>query len=190
MSFFGSVSYTHLDVYKRQPLSSSEAQKQWQKISRQTRMEKSHSKDSESEGEQIMMRELSAKRSRRSYKEFLRRFAVLREEVHADYDSFDMGYYAYGLSLYGNMPLIEPLETRETYKIRDFVIVLDTSYSVSGELVEHFLQETFTTVSYTHLDVYKRQIMNMPMELALFKKSGMKFHCSQGLFILQISLIL
>ena len=33
-------------------------------------------------------------------------------------------------------------------------------------------------------------IMNMPMELALFKKSGMKFHCSQGLFILQISLIL
>ena len=36
------------------------------------------------------------------------------------------------------MPLIEPLETRETYKIRDFVIVLDTSYSVSGELVEHF----------------------------------------------------
>ena len=94
-----------------------------------------------------MMRELSAKRSRRSYKEFLRRFAVLREEVHADYDSFDMGYYAYGLSLYGNMPLIEPLETRETYKIRDFVIVLDTSYSVSGELVEHFLQETFTILT-------------------------------------------
>ena len=45
------------------------------------------------------------------------------------------------------MPLIEPLETRETYKIRDFVIVLDTSYSVSGELVEHFLQETFTILT-------------------------------------------
>ena len=72
---------------------------------------------------------------------------MLREELHADYDSFDMGYYAYGLSLYGNMPLIEPLETRETYKIRDFVIVLDTSYSVSGELVEHFLQETFTILT-------------------------------------------
>lgn len=129
------------------PLSSSDAKKQWQKISRQTHMEKKHSKDSESEGEQVMMRELSAKRSRRSYKEFLRRFAVLREEVHADYDSFDMGYYAYGLSLYCNMPLIEPLETRETYKIRDFVIVLDTSYSVSGELVEHFLQETFTILT-------------------------------------------
>ena len=32
--------------------------------------------------------------------------------------------------------------------------------------------------------------MNMPMELVLFKKSGMKFHCLQGLFILQIPLIL
>ncbi len=44
------------------PLSSPEAQKQWQKISRQTRMEKKHSKDSESEGEQVMMRELSAEK--------------------------------------------------------------------------------------------------------------------------------
>ena len=33
-------------------------------------------------------------------------------------------------------------------------------------------------------------IMNMPMEQVLFKKSGMKFRCLQGLFILQIPLIL
>ena len=32
-------------------------------------------------------------------------------------------------------------------------------------------------------------IMNMPMELVLFKKSGMKPHCLQELFILQIPLI-
>lgn len=131
------------------PVSSSEAQKQWQKISRQTRMEKKHSKDSESEGESVMMQQLSAKRSRRSYSEFLKKFSVLREELHTDPDAFDPGYYAYGLSIYGNMPLIEPLETRETYKIRDFVIVLDTSYSVSGELVEKFLQETFTILTQT-----------------------------------------
>lgn len=131
------------------PVSSSEAQKQWQKISRQTRMEKKHSKDSESEGESVMMQQLSAKRSRRSYREFLKKFSVLREELHTDSDAFDLGYYAYGLSMYGNMPLIEPLETRETYKIRDFVIVLDTSYSVSGELVEKFLQETFTILTQT-----------------------------------------
>lgn len=131
------------------PISSSEAKKQWEKISRQTRMEKKRSKESESEGESVMMQQLSARRSRRSYSEFLKKFSVLREELHIDPDAFDLGYYAYGLAMYGNMPLIEPLETRETYKIRDFVIVLDTSYSVSGELVEKFLQETFTILTQT-----------------------------------------
>ena len=41
------------------------------------------------------------------------------------------------------MPLIEPLETREIDKIRELVVVVDTSYSTSGELVRRFLQETF-----------------------------------------------
>ena len=39
---------------------------------------------------------------------------------------------------YGKMPLIEPLESRESKKIRDFVIVLDTSESTAGELVKNF----------------------------------------------------
>ena len=46
--------------------------------------------------------------------------------------------------MYGNLPLIEPLESREVKKIRDFVIVLDTSESTAGELVKAFLKETFT----------------------------------------------
>ena len=40
------------------------------------------------------------------------------------------------------MPLIEPLETRETRKIEDFVIAIDTSMSTSGELVRAFLERT------------------------------------------------
>ena len=48
-----------------------------------------------------------------------------------------------GLRTYGNLPLIEPLESRESKKIRDFVIVIDTSESTSGELVKAFLKETF-----------------------------------------------
>ena len=39
--------------------------------------------------------------------------------------------------------MIEPLESRESKKIRDFVIVIDTSESTSGELVKAFLKETF-----------------------------------------------
>lgn len=67
---------------------------------------------------------------------------MLHEELHADPEEFDLSYYTYGLSVYGNLPLIEPLESREVKKIHEFVIVIDTSYSTSGELVEQFLRET------------------------------------------------
>ena len=77
------------------------------------------------------------------YRSFLRRFAALREEVAVDADSFDYGYYAYGLRHFGNMPLIEPLETREVRRIEDFVIAIDTSMSTSGELVRGFLSHTY-----------------------------------------------
>ena len=62
--------------------------------------------------------------------------------MQTDPDSFDQAFYTYGLSLYGNMPLIEPLETREVQRIQQFVIVIDTSMSCSGELVQRFLEET------------------------------------------------
>lgn len=85
-------------------------------------------------------------RERYDYKKFLRKFSVLREELQVDEDSFDYIYYTYGLSMYGNMPLIEPLETKEIYRIEDFVIVIDTSMSCSGELVRRFLEETYTVL--------------------------------------------
>ena len=90
------------------------------------------------------VREQLAVSARRTtdYRAFLRRFSALREETAIDADSFDYGYYAYGLRRYGNMPLIEPLETRETRKIEDFVIAIDTSMSTSGELVRAFLERT------------------------------------------------
>ncbi len=78
------------------------------------------------------------------YREFLRKFSVLREEQQLDTDAFDYVFYSYGLSLYGNMPLIEPQETREVKKIEDFVIAIDTSMSCSGEMVRGFLRETYS----------------------------------------------
>lgn len=85
-------------------------------------------------------------RERYDYKQFLRRFAVLREEAEVDQDSFDYVFYTYGMSLYGNMPLIEPLESKEVHRIEDFVIVIDTSMSCSGELVRRFLEETYSVL--------------------------------------------
>jgi predicted metal-dependent peptidase len=72
---------------------------------------------------------------------------VLKEEMQVDPDSFDYIFYHYGMEMYGNMPLIEPLETREIRKVEDFVIVIDTSMSCKGELVQKFLEETYTILA-------------------------------------------
>ncbi|MCD7808269.1 MAG: VWA-like domain-containing protein [Erysipelotrichaceae bacterium] len=77
------------------------------------------------------------------YHEFLKKFASRSEVMHASLDEFDYIYYTYGLELYKDTPLIEPLEYREDKKIRDFVIVIDTSGSVQGEMVQMFLQKTW-----------------------------------------------
>ena len=80
--------------------------------------------------------------SRTDYREFLRRFTVLREEGGIDLDSFDYGMYTFGLDHYGNMPLIEENEFREVRKVRDLVLAIDTSASCKDELVQRFLNET------------------------------------------------
>lgn len=119
-----------------------EQKKKWDKIARQSRMEQQRGDESK-EGEELLAAQISAAKSRRSYRDFLKRFTVLREEMKLDPEEFDMNYYTYGLSLYKNMPLIEPLESRESRKIQELVVAIDTSYSTSGELVENFLRETF-----------------------------------------------
>lgn len=82
------------------------------------------------------------------YRKFLQRFMVLDEALQLDDSEFDLVYYTHGLNLYKNMPLIEPLEHREIYKIRDFVIALDTSASCSGELIQAFLDKTCALFRY------------------------------------------
>ena len=82
-------------------------------------------------------------RERHDYREF----SVFREELKADPDTFDYGFYSYGMSLYGNMPLIEPLETREEHRIEEFAVVIDTSMSCSGELIRKFLEETYSVLT-------------------------------------------
>lgn len=121
--------------------------KKWDKISKQTKIDQEQRGDEEKDGERLFMKQLEAAKSRRSYKDFLQKFSVIREEMHADPDEFDLNYYTYGLRLYGNLPLIEPLESRERKKIQEMIIVIDTSYSTSGELVKQFLKETATIMN-------------------------------------------
>lgn len=81
-------------------------------------------------------------RTRHSYSEFLRRFAVHGEVMKLSDEEFDNNYYSYGMELYGNIPLIEPLEYSEQNRIREFVIAIDTSGSVKGDVVQNFIQHT------------------------------------------------
>ena len=116
---------------------------QWQQKGKQAERRRRQQGDDPDETAQSMQLQLQAAKSGRSYRQFLQDFTVMHEEQMLDPDEFDLGLYNYGLTLYKNMPLIEPLETREDNRIRDFVVVIDTSYSTSGEPVRKFLRETF-----------------------------------------------
>ncbi|MCQ2437645.1 MAG: VWA-like domain-containing protein [Clostridia bacterium] len=83
---------------------------------------------------------------RRDYAAILRRYAEVREEAGEDPDSFQPGLYHYGLSLYGNTPIVEPFETREARRLNSIAIVIDTSGSCSRSLTAHFLAETRAVV--------------------------------------------
>lgn len=130
------------------PKVTTQRQNQWQEMREkmETEME-SFGEEKASSGKDLLEQIKAENRERYDYKRFLKKFSVLREEAEVDPDSFDPIFYTYGMTLYKNMPLIEPLETREVFKIEDFVIAIDTSMSVSGDLVKRFLEETYGLLS-------------------------------------------
>lgn len=87
--------------------------------------------------------------ARIDYAEFLRQFAIPGEVLKVSEDEFDYVFYTYGLKLYGNLPLIEPLEHREEKRIREFVIVIDASGSVWDGIVRRFVDATFDILKST-----------------------------------------
>ncbi len=81
------------------------------------------------------------------YRNFLENFMVCGEEVELDLDSFDYITYWYSRQHYRGILLMEPLEYKEIYKLREMVIAIDTSGSCSGRVVQQFLQETYHILS-------------------------------------------
>ena len=117
--------------------------KEWEDISKRTEQEIEHSstEKQEEQGSLAWFLRLEQKKYT-DFRDFLRRLSVDREEMEGDLDSFDYGYYYYGLEQYGNMPLIEENEYREGRKLQELVIAIDTSHSTKGEMVKGFLEET------------------------------------------------
>ncbi len=120
-----------------------ELSKEWEDISKRTEQEIEHSSQEKKEEQGSLAWFLRLEQKKYTdFRDFLRRLSVDREEMEVDLDSFDYGYYYYGLEQYGNMPLIEENEYREGRKLQELVIAIDTSHSTKGEMVKGFLEET------------------------------------------------
>lgn len=120
-------------------------EEEWEDIAKQVQvdLETFSSEFGDVAGEMMMALTL-ANRRRLTYRDFLRSFMVVSEDLKINMDEFDYVYYTYGLDLYGNMPLVEPLEYKDSKQLRDFVIVIDTSESVRETLVRRFVELTFS----------------------------------------------
>lgn len=118
-------------------------------------------------------------RHRENYAQFLRQFAVIKEELLLDMDSFDYIPYCFGLSGYGEsqkqqVPLIEPLEYKERYGIDEFAIALDTSGSLSKSQIEKFLSQTVKILHSEETFFRKIHIHILACDAALQKKMVLK----------------
>ncbi len=122
----------------------SDDERDWEEIAKQIEMNlESFSKEWGEEAGSLIATLAVANRRKYDYSDFLRRFCALSEEMKINDDEYDYIFYTYGLDLYGNMPLVEPLEYKETQRIRDFAICIDTSESCRGDLVRKFVEHTF-----------------------------------------------
>ena len=135
---------------EKKAMSPQETERMWKDISEriQVDLDTASSSYGENAGDFTAALE-EVNREKVDYAAFLRRFAVLGENLQVNDDEFDYIFYTYGLKLYERMPLIEPLEYKEVQRVREFVIALDTSESVAGELIQTFVTKTWNILKQT-----------------------------------------
>ena len=116
----------------------------WKKLSQRIRTDlKTFSKD-KGNSEAMEQNLAEATKDRYDYRDILKRFTVMGEEIKPNDEEFDYIYYTYGLNLYGNVPMVEPLEYKDIKKVKEFVIAIDTSASCRGKIVRNFLNKTYS----------------------------------------------
>ena len=120
---------------------------QWKKLSERVRADLKSFSAGKTRSESMEQSLAQAVKDKYRYQDLLAGFTVMNEDMQVNDDEFDYVYYTYGLSLYGDMPLVESLEYKDSKKIRDFVIAIDTSASCRGALVKAFLQKTYAILS-------------------------------------------
>lgn len=145
--FFADSHNMWISDSKSQQEGSDDQDKNWEKMSESLQSSIKNGMSDDASGGKAVFEQLKVlSRRGTDYREFLKKFSVPKEIMSVDGDSFDYIFYTYGLSLYGNLPLIEPQETREAKRIEDFVIAIDTSMSTSGDTVREFLSVTYSVL--------------------------------------------
>lgn len=117
---------------------------QWKKLSERVQADLKSFSQGKNQSESLEKNLTQALKDRYDYAQLLRRFTVMSEDMQVNDDEFDYIYYTYGLEHYGNMPLIEPLEYKDSKKVKEFVIAIDTSASCRGPVVQAFLRKTYS----------------------------------------------
>lgn len=118
--------------------------KDWKEISEKIETDLETFQKEHGDKNEALIQSLQAlHREKYDYSQFLKRFMQSGEKMQINDEDFDTIFYTYGLQLYENLPLIEPLEYKEINNIRELVIAIDTSGSVEGETVQSFLQKTY-----------------------------------------------
>jgi len=122
-----------------------DAEEEWEDVSEKLELDLESFNKQIGEDSMDLLQHLKINNQRKyDYGSFLRKFAALQEENIINEEEFDYIYYTFGLSLYKNMPLIEPLEYKESEKIREFAVAIDTSGSCSNGLIQKFLEYTYS----------------------------------------------
>lgn len=138
------ASGTTSDAFAEERVGQEELAAAWQEIAQRIQVEvETTVVERGSEAGNLVAQLRAVNREKQNYEAFLRRFSVLRERMMVNADEFDYIYYTFGMKRYGNMPLIEPLEYKDARGIHDFAIVIDTSESCSGDMVQAFVRKTY-----------------------------------------------
>lgn len=128
--------------------SQNSAKDDWQEISERVKVDlETASKEWGDRSANLLQNITEVNREKYDYSDFLQKFSVLGEDMQINDEEFDYIFYTYGLQLYKNIPLVEPLEYKDVKKIREFVIAIDTSGSVQGDLVRRFITKTYNILS-------------------------------------------
>lgn len=142
------IQYFHMDAHMYWQPSESEKMvitlEQWKKLSERVQADLKSFSKGKNNSESLEKNLAQALKDRYDYTDLLRRFTVMNEDMQVNDDEFDYIYYTYGLAHYGNMPLVEPLEYKDSKKVKEFVIAIDTSASCRGPIVQAFLKKTYS----------------------------------------------